>query len=209
MSDRVLRAVLTLSVCLAGVAACSSSTKATSGSTASSSAPTTATTAAPTTAAPSTTAASSGLTLAAYNMLTNGMTEAEVMAITGPCEPTSETNIAGHTSKSWNCNGASPFSAATLIFSDGKLSSKAQFGLADTSTETKGSMTTDKFNQLQTGQSTAEVQAITGPCDKTSETNIAGHTSVSYTCHASDGIGSAILIFSDDKLASKSQFGLP
>lgn len=152
--------------------------------------------------------ASSGLTLEAYNKLMVGMTEAEVTAITGPCKPTSETNIGGHTSKSLHCEGAEPFSGADVIFIDGKLSSKTQFGLAAGSQGAKGSMTLAKYNQLQTGQTLAQVQAITGPCDKTSETNIAGITSFSLTCYASDGLGNALLIFTNNKLDSKAQFGL-
>ena len=69
-------------------------------------------------------------------------------------------------------------------------------------------MTLAKFNQLQIGQTSAEVQAITGPCEKSSETNVAGYTGFTLTCSASNGIGNAILVFSDDKLASKTQFRL-
>jgi hypothetical protein len=50
--------------------------------------------------------------------------------------------------------------------------------------------------------------AMTHPCQSTSETNIAGHTSVTATCCASNSIGNAVLISSDDKLASKTQSGL-
>lgn len=137
-----------------------------------------------------------------------GMTEAQVVAITGPCETSSETNIAGYTSKSLDCKGAEPYSGAILIFSNGKLASKSQFGLANSSTEVKGSMTLAKFNQLAVGQTSAAVQAITGPCEKSSETNIAGHTSFTGTCYASDGIGNDFLLVSNGTLSSKSQFGL-
>lgn len=169
------------------------------------------TTAAPTTGAPATPTAhpGGGLTLEAYNKLTTGMAEAEVTAITGPCETSSETSIGGSTSKTLTCKGSKPFSSAILIFSNGKLASKSQFGLGGNSpAEAKGSMTLAKYNQLTIGQTSAEVQAITGPCEKSSETSIAGHESFALTCNASDGLGNALLLFSGDKLHSKSQFGL-
>lgn len=98
------------------------------------------------------------------------MTEAHVVAITGPCETSSETNTAGYTSKSLDCKGAERYSGAILLFSNGKLASKSQFGLANSSTEVKGSMTLAKFNQLKVRQTSAAVQVITGPCEKSSET---------------------------------------
>ena len=77
-----------------------------------------------------------------------------------------ETNVAGYTSKVLNCKGAEPLSSAILTFSNGKLNSKSQFGLASSSNEVKGSMTLAKFNLMQLGRHPAEVQAITGPCEK-------------------------------------------
>lgn len=172
-------------------------------------------TSAPATSAPATTAsasptatAGSGLTLDAYNKLMVGMTEAQVTAITGPCETSSETNIAGSTSKTLDCEGNEPFSSAILLFSNGKLASKSQFGLSSSSSEVKGSMTLAKFNQLKIGQTAAAVQAITGPCEKSSETRIAGLESFTLTCYASDGIGNALLMFDGGKLESKARFGL-
>lgn len=169
------------------------------------------TTAAPTTAAPATPTAPTGggLTLEAYNKLMTGMSEVEVTAITGPCETSSEMSIGGSTSKTLTCKGSEPFSNAILIFSNGKLASKSQFGLEGSPpTEAKGSMTLAKYNQLAIGQTSAEVRSITGPCDKSSETSIAGHESFALTCYASDGLGNALLLFSGDMLHSKSQFGL-
>lgn len=205
---RVLR-LLGLFVLATIVVACTTTTTTTANKSAqtTAAAPTTAPPTAP--AATSTTAAGGGLTLEAYNKLMTGMTEAEVTAITGPCETTSETNIAGFTSKTLECKGSEPFSSAILIFSDGKLASKSQFGLGgNSSDETKGSMTLAKYNKLQLGQTSAEVQAITGPCEKSSETSIGGAESFALTCYASDGLGNALLLFSNDKLDSKIQFGL-
>lgn len=166
------------------------------------------TTSAPSTTPPPTTAARTGLTYSAYNMLMTGMTEAEVTAITGPCETTSQSQIGGVTGKILDCKGEGAFSGATLIFSDGKLVSKSQFGLNGASTEVKGSMTLAKFDQLQVGQTADEVQAITGPCERSSETSIAGIESFALTCYASDGLGNAFLLFTDNKLTTKSHFGL-
>ena len=43
-------------------------------------------------------------------------------------------------------------------------------------------MTLAKFNELKLGQTSAEVEAITEPCEKASETNIGGQESFTLTC---------------------------
>ena len=144
-----------------------------------------------------------------YNQISNGMTEEQVTAVTGSCQTISESDIAGVKTKGLLCAGDQPLSNATFLFTGGTLVSKSQFGLGGTSGETrKGSMTLDKFNQLQNGQSTAQVEAITGPCEKGSETELAGHKGFTLTCYAADGMGTAFLLFADDTLQSKSQAGL-
>lgn len=187
------------------VAACGGNGSSGSAATTTTTRGTTTTTAKATT---TTTIAKRGETYADFNKLQLGMTEAEATAITGPCKLSSETSIGGITSKTVDCDGAEPFSTATLIFIDGKLISKSQFGLANHSSDVKGSMTLAKFNQLKIGQTPDQAQAITGPCEKTSASTIADIDSFSWTCWASDGIGSALLMFSSNKLDSKSQAGL-
>lgn len=173
---------------------------------------TTPTMAAPTGTTPTGTApagaAGSGLTMDAYNKLTTGMTEAEATAITGPCETNSETGIASATVKVLSCKGQATASSAILIFTNGKLKAKEQFGLDRSSSGPKGAMTLAKFNQLQIGQTSAAVEAITGPCEKSSVETVAGHQIFALTCHSSDGLGRALLLFGSDKLKSKSQVGL-
>lgn len=156
-----------------------------------------------------TASAGGGLTLDRYNQISNGMTEQQVTALAGSCQTISEGDIAGIKTKSLLCAGDQPLSKATFIFTGGTLVSKSQFGLGGTSGDArKGSMTLDKFNQLQNGQSAAQVEAITGPCDKGSETELAGHKGFALTCYAPDGLGAAFLLFADDALQSKNQAGL-
>ena len=191
---------------VAGISACTATTTTTTPTPS-----TSATTSATSTSASSTASASAGagLTLDRYNQISNGMTEQQVIALTGSCQTISEGDIAGVKTKSLLCDGDQPLSKATFIFTGGTLVSKSQFGLGGTSGETrKGSMTLDKFNQLQNGQSTAQVEAITGPCEKGSETELAGHKGFTLTCYAADGMGTAFLLFADDTLQSKSQAGL-
>jgi hypothetical protein len=111
------------------------------------------------------------------------MTEEQVTAVTGSCQTISESDIAGVKTKGLLCAGDQPLSNATFLFTGGTLVSKSQFGLRGTSGEArKGAMTLDKFNQLQNGQSAAQVEAITGPCEKGSETELAGHKGFTLTC---------------------------
>lgn len=191
---------------VAGISACTATTTTTTPTPS-----TSATTSATSTSASSSASASAGagLTLDRYNQISNGMTEQQVTALTGSCQTISEGDIAGVKTKSLLCDGDQPLSKATFIFTGGTLVSKSQFGLGGTSGETrKGSMTLDKFNQLQNGQSTAQVEAITGPCEKGSETELAGHKGFTLTCYAADGMGTAFLLFADDTLQSMSQAGL-
>ena len=118
--------------------------------------------------------------------------------------------MAGFSSKALECPGSEPYSQASLLFSNGTLASKSQFGLAASGggTEVKGSMTLANFNELKLGQTSAEVEAITGPCEKTSETNIGGQESFTLTCYGADGLSNAFLLISNDTLDSKNQFGL-
>ena len=194
-----------------GISACTA-TSTTTPSPSATTAPTTAATASGTsTSASSTGSASAGgaLTLDRYNQISNGMTEQQVTALTGSCQTISEGDIAGVKTKSLLCAGDQPLNNATFIFTGGTLVSKSQFGLGGTSGEArKGSMTLDKFNQLQNGQSEAQVEAITGPCEKGSETELAGHKGFTLTCYAADGMGTALLLFADDTLQSKNQVGL-
>jgi len=69
-------------------------------------------------------------------------------------------------------------------------------------------MTLEKFNQLQTGQSAEAVEAITRPCEKSSETDLMGHKGFTLTCYSASGFSNAFLLFGAGKLDSKSQFGL-
>jgi hypothetical protein len=195
-----------------GISACTATSTTTTPSPSATTAPTTSATASGTsTSASSTGSASAGgaLTLDRYNQISNGMTEQQVTALTGSCQTISEGDIAGVKTKSLLCAGDQPLSNATFIFTGGMLVSKSQFGLGGTSGEArKGSMTLDKFNQLQNGQSQAQVEAITGPCEKGSETELAGHKGFTLTCYAADGMGTALLLFADDTLQSKNQVGL-
>jgi len=149
-----------------------------------------------------------GLTMESYDSITPGMSAPQVAEITGTCLQTNQQEVAGQQAVVYECEGAQPFTGATFVFADGKLVTKAQYGLDGGVVAGTGQMTTVKYDQLQAGQSASEVEAITGPCTKSSETALAGHQSYTLTCYASDGVGSAVLFMSDDKLVSKSQSGL-
>lgn len=77
------------------------------------------------------TEAPKGVTMAQYEALKTGASEAEVKAALGDgaCKELSSSEVMGVKSVMWQCAGAEFASNATLTFSDGKLMSKAQFGL--------------------------------------------------------------------------------
>lgn len=70
------------------------------------------------------------VTLAQYEQIEDGMTYDEVVSIFGGKETSSsESEIAGIKSKIMTWNGNATFSAVTIGFTDGKVSSKSQTGL--------------------------------------------------------------------------------
>lgn len=71
----------------------------------------------------------SEITLAKYAALQSGMSRAAAMEVLGvQCDETSSTDIAGMNSSSYSCMNPDG-SNVMLIFQDGRLVSKAQFGL--------------------------------------------------------------------------------
>ncbi|MDR6225131.1 DUF3862 domain-containing protein [Desmospora profundinema] len=84
-------------------------------------------------------------------------------------------------------------------------------GTADERSEEDSSDTTltmDKYNQIENGMSYDEVVEIIGfEGEENSQNEVAGVKTVMYTWQNSDG-SNMNAIFQDDKLNSKSQFGL-
>jgi hypothetical protein len=72
----------------------------------------------------------------------------------------------------------------------------------------KPRLTLETFNKIKTGQSLQDVESTVGKGELTSENEIAGYKSQSFTLKGETFASNAILIFQDDKLISKSQFGL-
>ncbi|MEU7184592.1 hypothetical protein [Streptomyces sp. NPDC045369] len=64
-----------------------------------------------------------------YDRLRTGMTEQEALAVAGTCEKNSDTDIADSSATGYTCMSADGLGNASLVFSDGKLVSKAQAGL--------------------------------------------------------------------------------
>lgn len=72
-----------------------------------------------------------GMTMEMYTALKNGMNGQQVVDILGqaPCEETSSSEVAGYKTVAWTCKGTSFGANALLMFQNGKLISKSQFGL--------------------------------------------------------------------------------
>jgi hypothetical protein len=70
-------------------------------------------------------------------------------------------------------------------------------------------ITMDKFERLQDGMSYSEVKAILGqPGEQLSSSSLGGSTTVMYQWRAEEGFGNMNAMFQDDKMISKSQYGL-
>jgi hypothetical protein len=79
---------------------------------------------------PETPEPSSGVTLANFNGVETGMTYAEVSEIFGsPGELSMETEILGRKMEIYSWRAATGLGNATISFRDGRVKSKAQFGL--------------------------------------------------------------------------------
>lgn len=85
---------------------------------------------APAVQAPVAPAKSSGVTLAQYNQLTDGMSYADAVAILGePSQELSRSSLAGITTVMYMWNGTSLGANMNAMFQDDKLVTRAQFGL--------------------------------------------------------------------------------
>lgn len=71
----------------------------------------------------------SGMTKAKFAQVHNGMTESQVFAITGKCDQDSESSVAGYKDQSYTCWADDQMGNASMLFQNGKLYSKARFGL--------------------------------------------------------------------------------
>jgi hypothetical protein len=82
------------------------------------------------TPAPETPEPSGGVTLANFNRVETGMTYAEVSEIFGgPGDLSMETEIIGTIMEIYSWRAAAGFGNVTISFTDGRVASKAQFGL--------------------------------------------------------------------------------
>lgn len=81
---------------------------------------------------------------------------------------------------------------------------------APTTTTNPGSISADEFNQITTGMSYAQaVGIIGGDGELMSQVDIGGYNTVAYSWAGQGGLGAnAILMFQNDALVSKAQFGL-
>ncbi len=73
---------------------------------------------------------SGAVTLANFNKVRTGMTYSEVSGIFGsPGELNAQSEFGGYTSEIYSWDAAKGFGSATVTFMNGKVQSKAQFGL--------------------------------------------------------------------------------
>ena len=81
-------------------------------------------------------------------------------------------------------------------------------GTTTKSVDNTPKLTLATFNQIQTGQSLAQVEAVIGKGELSSENTIAGITTKMFTFKGDSLASNASIMFQDDKLMSKTQFGL-
>lgn len=78
---------------------------------------------------------------------------------------------------------------------------------APTTATTSSTITMAQYNQLATGMAYEAAVAIVGPGVEASRAESGGNSSVMYTWKNADG-SNMLALFSNGKLASKSQYGL-
>lgn len=155
-----------------------------------------------------------GLTQEKFDQIKEGMSYEEVADLIGH-EGTliSETGEKGtdlHTVMyEWESTD-SALANANFMFQGNKLMSKAQAGLGE-GANSDVQITAEEFKKIQNGMSYEEVQQIVGgEGELTSETGAAGEQyHMIMVTYYGDAIGSnAVLSFTENKLDTKSQFGL-
>ncbi|MCQ6275792.1 DUF3862 domain-containing protein [Bacillus sp. V3B] len=152
------------------------------------------------------------LTEEKFNQINNGMAYEEVKAIIGSdgtvISESGESGSEYHTAiYEWETDGL--FASANFTFQGGKLISKAQMGVTESSDVT---VTLDKFDQIQNGMTYEEViQIVGGEGNLLSESGEKGTEfyTVMYEYKGEGDLGAnANFMFQGNKLQSKSQFGL-
>lgn len=160
--------------------------------------------------APSAQAATEKITRAEYDKVKLGASVATLHSTAGKgaCKKTSSTSAAGHTAKTYTCKGNKPYSAATFLFTDGKLDAKSQYGLDGT--KSNGKMTKAKYNKIKKGQTVAQMHAKAGKgvCVRGADSQGFGTKTAVYTCTQSRTYGVASFTFTNNKLTERFQSGL-
>ncbi|WP_369380517.1 hypothetical protein [Streptomyces sp. cg36] len=100
-------------------------------------------------------------------------------------------------------------SLPTAVFPTPPPAVPSQSAPAEAENKNHGSVTKAKFDEITTGMTVKEVLDLIGQgCDKTSQTDIAGSTSASYTCRQGQWGANAVFSFTNGTLTSKAQSSL-
>lgn len=143
-----------------------------------------------------------------FEQIQNGMSYQDVVNIIGRDGVNiSEDQTAGINTVMYQWTDESGFGNIIVMLQNDSVVNKTQAYTSDASDSAK--ITLDTYNQIQTGMSYEEVKNIIGGDGiLNSDTNIADISTKIYTWYAEDGISNASIIFQNDAVTTKSQFGL-
>ncbi|MEZ5428141.1 MAG: DUF3862 domain-containing protein [Pyrinomonadaceae bacterium] len=148
-----------------------------------------------------------GLSIDKFNQIKNGMSYQEVVNILGSEGTETRSSESGNikiVSYKWE---GDKFQRVFATFRDGKLTSKAQTGLSNTSTTKDGDadITMEKYNQIKTGMSYDEVVKIIGSEGEESNSTTVGKYELKTYIWKGAEYSRIFATFRNNELSSKSQ----
>ncbi|ADL52456.1 BLIP family protein [Clostridium cellulovorans] len=126
-----------------------------------------------------------------------------VNALLGPGKEASSSQIGDIKSVTYTWDGDGLLTSITATVQNNVVTSKMQVGLKKDNVD----ITLDKYNQVTEGMTYAQVSAILGEGELTSQMKIMDIENLTYNWSNKGGTN-ATLSFTGDKLTAKSQFGL-
>lgn len=150
-----------------------------------------------------------GLTMANYEKIKPGMAYDEVKDILGSTGTETRSSTSGSTEyKSYKWEGDN-YVRIYVNFKDDKMTSKSQTGIKSSSSKSGGAdITMAKYEKIKNGMSVSEVEEVVGSKgEETSSSSIGSSSYKSYRWKG-DKFSFISVRFKDDKVNSKSQYGL-
>ncbi|NNE64979.1 MAG: DUF3862 domain-containing protein [Pyrinomonadaceae bacterium] len=152
---------------------------------------------------------SGDLSMANYEKIKSGMSHKEVSDILGSDGSETRSSTSGNTEyKSYKWEGDN-YVRIYVNFKDDKMTSKSQTGLKSSSSSGGGAdISKAKYDKIETGMSIDEVEKIIGSKGEETSSSSVGSSSYKSFRWKGEKFSFISVRFKDDKVSSKSQYGL-